>query len=64
MNLELTETQMIFRDSLRAFIEEEVPFSRVRDLEKRQNTLQFGWKVVPELQDVTSGIRFIFSAEF
>ncbi len=36
MDLELTETQTIFRDSLRAFLEQEVPFSRVRDLEKRQ----------------------------
>ncbi|MBW1683973.1 MAG: acyl-CoA/acyl-ACP dehydrogenase [Deltaproteobacteria bacterium] len=38
MDLELTETQAIFRDTLRDFLEAEVPFSRVRDLEKQQAT--------------------------
>ena len=37
MNLELTETQAIFRDAIREFLEAEVPFSRVRDLEKKQS---------------------------
>ena len=36
MDLELTETQTIFRDTLREFLEAEVPFARVRELEQRQ----------------------------
>jgi alkylation response protein AidB-like acyl-CoA dehydrogenase len=36
MDLELTETQEIFRDAVREFMEAEVPFSRVRELERKQ----------------------------
>ncbi|MCP4037608.1 MAG: acyl-CoA/acyl-ACP dehydrogenase [bacterium] len=43
MNLELTQTQTIFRDTLREFLEQEVPFSRVRDLEKRQCSDEALW---------------------
>jgi alkylation response protein AidB-like acyl-CoA dehydrogenase len=35
MNLELTETQTIFRDTVREFLEGQVPFSRVRELESQ-----------------------------
>ena len=38
MNLELTETQSLLRDNLRAFLEKEVPFARIRELEKRRET--------------------------
>ena len=35
MNLDLTETQAIFRDTVRDYLEREVPFSRIRELEKK-----------------------------
>ncbi|MDP6977700.1 MAG: acyl-CoA dehydrogenase family protein [Myxococcota bacterium] len=43
MDLELTETQTIFRDTIRKFLEEEVPFSRVRELEKQQRSDEALW---------------------
>jgi alkylation response protein AidB-like acyl-CoA dehydrogenase len=43
MDLELTETQTILRDTLREFLEAEVPFSRVRDLEKAQRSDESLW---------------------
>ena len=51
MDLELSETQTIFRDTLRDYLEREVPFSRVRELEKKgaadealwQALLRQGW---------------------
>jgi alkylation response protein AidB-like acyl-CoA dehydrogenase len=43
MDLELTETQAILRDTLREFLQAEVPFSRVRDLEKRQCSDEALW---------------------
>ncbi|MCP4038347.1 MAG: acyl-CoA/acyl-ACP dehydrogenase [bacterium] len=43
MNLELTETQTIFRDTIRKFLEEEVPFSRVRELEQEQRSDDALW---------------------
>jgi len=43
MDLELTETQTIFRDTLREFLEAQVPFSRVRELEKLQTSDEALW---------------------
>jgi alkylation response protein AidB-like acyl-CoA dehydrogenase len=43
MDLELTETQEIFRDTIRKFLEVEVPFSRVRELEKGQRSDEALW---------------------
>ncbi len=48
MDLELTETQAIFRDTLREFLEAEVPFSRVRELEKRQCSDEALWAAFHE----------------
>jgi len=43
MDLELTETQAIFRNTIRDYLEAEVPFSRVRDLEKQQRHDETLW---------------------
>ncbi|MBW2290993.1 MAG: acyl-CoA/acyl-ACP dehydrogenase [Deltaproteobacteria bacterium] len=43
MDLELTETQQILRDTLREFLEAEVPFSRVRELERQQSSDETLW---------------------
>jgi alkylation response protein AidB-like acyl-CoA dehydrogenase len=43
MDLELTETQAILRDTLREFLEAEVPFARVRELEQRQCSDEALW---------------------
>jgi alkylation response protein AidB-like acyl-CoA dehydrogenase len=44
VNLELTETQSLLRDNLRAFLEKEVPFARVREVEKRRATDAELWR--------------------
>ncbi|MFP6639334.1 MAG: acyl-CoA dehydrogenase family protein, partial [Myxococcota bacterium] len=38
LNLDLTETQSLLEETLRGFVEAEVPFDRVRELERSQ-----GW---------------------
>jgi alkylation response protein AidB-like acyl-CoA dehydrogenase len=47
MNLELTETQEIFRDTVRDYLEREVPFSRVRECE-RDGTDRALWSALAE----------------
>ena len=44
MNLDLTETQEIFRDTVRQYLEKEVPFSRVREHELEQRADGALWK--------------------
>ncbi len=48
MNLELTETQTMFRDSLRKFLEAEVSYSRVRERETAQQTDEVLWGALNE----------------
>jgi alkylation response protein AidB-like acyl-CoA dehydrogenase len=48
MNLDLSETQTILRDTLREFLESEVPFSRVRELEAQQLADEVLWKALRE----------------
>jgi alkylation response protein AidB-like acyl-CoA dehydrogenase len=48
MNLDLSETQTIFRDTWREFLEAELPFSRVRELEVQQVADEALWKALRE----------------
>jgi alkylation response protein AidB-like acyl-CoA dehydrogenase len=48
MDLDLTETQVMIRDTLREFLEAELPFSRVRELEKRQVADEHLWSALHE----------------
>ena len=49
MNLDLNETQTIFRDTVRDYLEREVPFSRIRELEVERRTDELLWKALAEL---------------
>jgi alkylation response protein AidB-like acyl-CoA dehydrogenase len=44
MNLDLDETQSIFRDTVREYLEKEVPFSRVREHEKARRPDHALWQ--------------------
>ncbi len=48
MNLDLNETQTIFRDTVRGFLEQQVPFSRIRELEKEGLADGALWKALAE----------------
>ena len=49
MNLDLNETQTIFRDTVRDYLERELPFSRIRELERERRTDEVLWKALAEL---------------
>jgi alkylation response protein AidB-like acyl-CoA dehydrogenase len=44
MNLDLTETQSLLRDTVRSYLEREVPYDRIRELEKEGASDQTLWK--------------------
>jgi alkylation response protein AidB-like acyl-CoA dehydrogenase len=44
MNLELSETQTLLRDTVREYLEREVPFARVRQIEKAKSWDEALWK--------------------
>ncbi len=44
MNLELSETQSLLRETVRAYLERELPYDRIRELEKEGATDQALWK--------------------
>lgn len=46
MNLELTETQSLLRETVRAYLEGQVPYDRIRELEKEGAWDQTLWKEV------------------
>jgi len=46
MNLELDETQVLLRDTVREFLSAEVPFDRIRELEREQHWDAALWKDV------------------
>lgn len=48
MDLELDETQSIFRDTMRELLEREVPFARVRECERAQRADEALWKKLRE----------------
>lgn len=49
MNLDLNETQTIFRDTVRDYLERELPFSRIRELEKACGTDEVLWRALADL---------------
>jgi len=63
MDLELNETQLLFRDTIRQYLEQEVPFSRVREVEASkasdvalwQALSQQGWLGVSFPSDLGGG---------
>ena len=46
MNLDLDETQTLLRDTVRAYLEQEVPFERVRSLEREQRWDEALWQAL------------------
>jgi alkylation response protein AidB-like acyl-CoA dehydrogenase len=48
MNLDLTETQSLLQETVRGFLESEVPFDRIRELEQEQAMDRILWKSVCE----------------
>jgi len=60
MDLSLNETQQLIRDSIREYLEKEVPFSRVRQVEHTggidadlwQGLASFGWLGLPFPEDL------------
>ena len=48
MDLELTETQALLRDTVTQYLEQEVPFERIRELEKERRSDAQLWKAVCE----------------
>jgi len=46
MNLDLDETQTLLRDTVRAYLEQEVPFERVRAVERERGWDEALWKVL------------------
>ena len=48
MDLELTETQSLLRDTVTQYLEQEVPFDRIRELEKERRSDAQLWKAVCE----------------
>ncbi len=48
MDLELTETQSLLRDTVTQYLEQEVPFDRIRELERERRSDEALWKAVCE----------------
>lgn len=48
MNLELTETQSLLRDTVRAWLTSELPYERIRELEKEGGCDRVLWKAMAE----------------
>lgn len=48
MDLDLTETQQLLRDTVKQYLEREVPFDRVRELEREGRSDATLWKAVVE----------------
>ncbi len=48
MDLELNETQTLLRDTVRQYLEQEVPFDRIRELEKEHRSDVVLWKAICE----------------
>ena len=46
MNLDLTETQELLRDTVREFLRAEVPLDRIRALEREQRFDEALWKAL------------------
>jgi alkylation response protein AidB-like acyl-CoA dehydrogenase len=46
MNLDLDETQTLLRDTVRAYLEQEVPFERVRSVERERGWDEALWKAL------------------
>ena len=46
MNLDLTETQALLQETVRGYLEQELPFDRVRELEREQRWDEALWKEV------------------
>ena len=46
MNLDLTETQQLLQTTVREFLEREVPFARIRELEREGRTDDVLWKEI------------------
>jgi alkylation response protein AidB-like acyl-CoA dehydrogenase len=48
MNLELSETQSLLRDTVRSYLEAELPYDRIRKLEKEGRSDSVLWKAIVE----------------
>jgi len=46
MDLELTQTQQLLRDTVQQYLEQEVPFDRIRQLEKDRRSDEALWKAI------------------
>ena len=48
MNLDLTETQSLLQQTVRSYLESEVPYDRIRELEKEGASDRVLWKAIVE----------------